>query len=282
MVQHIQSKPRRPRSMTSAPLSHLPCPSPLASTCAVDLLGLPTRAMTFNTALDLVTAWATRPQRRYISTATVYTLMQAREDRAVRSALLDADVVVADGMPLVWMQQGAFPLAERIYGPDILLQVAALTEHRPIRHLYWGSTPDVTARMVANLRARFPALSIAGWHSPPTQALETRPLATTIDYINAQGAHIVWVGLGSPKQDQWMRLYRHHLDAPLLIGVGAAFDFIAGTTPQAPRWMQSRGLEWLFRLMMEPRRLWKRYLLYNPKFIYTLARMRWAGSRWEK
>lgn len=216
-----------------------------------------------------------------VSTCTVYTLMKAREDARVDAALRRADLLVADGMPLVWLQRRrGYPAAERIYGPDLMIRLCAPGDHAPpLRHFLYGGQPGVAERLTERLRQSNPKIEICGSLSPPY-----RPdIATTVDpaaveQINASGANVVWVGLGSPKQDVWMHTYRQHLDAHLLIGVGAAFDFLSGSKPQAPRWMRRSGLEWLFRLVTEPRRLWRRYLIYNARFLYALARKSLTGA----
>jgi len=211
-----------------------------------------------------------------VSTCTVYTLMRACEDVTIRQALQDADLCTADGMPLVWLlhQQG-LPDAERVYGPDILHEMCRCTADLPIRHYFWGSTPETLASLIARLQVLYPGLMICGAHSPPFIPQETVPNPETLRLIRAAQPHIVWVGLGSPRQDVWMQLYRPLLDVPLLVGVGAAFDFVSGRTRQAPRWMQRHGLEWLFRLIQNPRQLARRYLVYNTKFLWRLAQGHW-------
>lgn len=214
-----------------------------------------------------------------VSTCTVYTLMRACEDVTIRQALEDADLCTADGMPLVWLlhQQGHHD-AERVYGPDILHEMCRRTADLPIRHYFWGSTPETLTALIARLQALYPGLTICGVHSPPFIPQETVPDPETLRLIRTAQPHIVWVGLGSPRQDVWMQLYRPLLDVPLLVGVGAAFDFVSGRTRQAPRWMQQHGLEWLFRLAQNPRRLARRYLVYNTKFLWRLTRGHWRDT----
>jgi N-acetylglucosaminyldiphosphoundecaprenol N-acetyl-beta-D-mannosaminyltransferase len=198
--------------------------------------------------------------------------MKARESVRVAQALDRASYCVADGMPLVWWQWLANRPAERIYGPDLLLQLAGTRTTPPLAHYLWGSTPDVTSRLAATLQTRFPQMHISGWHAPPYEPVEALPRPRTIRLLQAQPIDILWVGLGSPRQDVWMSMYRPYLPGSVMIGVGAAFDFLSGTRAQAPRWMQQHGLEWFFRLMTEPRRLWRRYLLYNPLFVGAVLR----------
>jgi N-acetylglucosaminyldiphosphoundecaprenol N-acetyl-beta-D-mannosaminyltransferase len=236
------------------------------------LLDVPTDAQTFDAALETLSAWAAdRDGRRYVCTCPVYTLMMCREQPAVMQAVSGADMVTADGMPIVWLQRRlGQPDAERVYGPDLML---ALCQRVPqARHFFWGGLPGVGERLVERLRARSPALQVAGVYAPPVAPVGSEPDREALARINQSGADVVWVGLGSPKQDVWMALHRPHLNAPLLIGVGAAFDLLSGVKRQAPAWMRRAGLEWAFRLIQEPRRLAKRYLVYNPKFVWLVLR----------
>lgn len=235
------------------------------------LLNVNTDAQRFDEAVTTLTRWARDEMgRRYVCTCPVYTLMMAREQPQVKAAVNGANMVTADGMPIVWLQRrlGA-PFAERVYGPDLLL---ALCAQPSLSHYFWGGLPGVTTQLVEKLRERTPNLQVAGEYAPPIAPIGDTPDNEVINRLNAANADVVWVGLGSPKQDRWMALYRPHLNAPLLIGVGAAFDMLAGVKRQAPRWMQRSGLEWLFRLMQEPGRLGKRYLVYNPKFMVLVLR----------
>jgi len=196
--------------------------------------------------------------------------MQGYERLDVRTALNQADMVIADGMPVVWLlRRHGHQNAERVYGPDVVRALCAQTPHLP--HFFYGGQPGVAETVAQNLSIAHD-ITIAGTYAPPYRPLDTTSDPAIIERLNASGAAIIWVGLGSPKQDLWMQLYRPHLNAALLIGVGAAFDFIAGTKRQAPRWMQRSGLEWAFRLAQEPRRLWRRYVIYNTRFILAVLR----------
>lgn len=231
--------------------------------------------LTFNGAVKMLSVWARDwAQPRYVSTCTAYTAVRGLEDPAIFTALRRADMLTADGMPLVWFQRlRGHRAAERVYGPDVMLKLCELTAGDPaVSHFLWGGLPGVPEALAAELSARFPGIHIAGIFSPPVGEVGTQPDPAVVERLNASGAAVVWVGLGSPKQDLWMALYRPVLTAPLLIGVGAAFDFIAGTKAQAPHWMRRSGLEWLFRLAQEPRRLAKRYLVYNARFVGAAIR----------
>jgi N-acetylglucosaminyldiphosphoundecaprenol N-acetyl-beta-D-mannosaminyltransferase len=174
-------------------------------------------------------------------------------------------------MPLVWLsrRQSRTPV-ERVYGPDLMLALCAKSIEQGYRHYFYGGAPGVPETLGQTLQTRFPGLQVAGDCSPPFRSLTSAEEIQIINHINQTQADIVWVGLGTPKQDLWMAAHRPRLTAPVLIGVGAAFDFHTGRIPQAPRWMQQNGLEWLFRLYQEPRRLWYRYLIYNPLFVLLI------------
>jgi N-acetylglucosaminyldiphosphoundecaprenol N-acetyl-beta-D-mannosaminyltransferase len=211
-------------------------------------------------------------RRDYVCTCPVYTLMAGHERREVRAALNGAAWVTPDGMPVVWALKlrGAREVG-RVYGPDLMLALSAVSAERGYRQFYLGGGPGVAEALAETMRQRYPGLTVAGIYAPPFRKQTADEEAAMVAHINTVNAHIVWVGLGSPKQDLWMARFRPALQAPLLIGVGAAFDFFTGRQAQAPRWMQRAGLEWLFRLAREPRRLWRRYLVYNPKFVLHLA-----------
>ncbi len=237
-----------------------------------NLLGVRVSAFNLPAAVGEMEAAIAEGRRSYACCCPVYTLMQGHERQDVHAALNGADWVTPDGMPVVWALRalGARQV-ERVYGPDLLLALSAVCARRGFSQYYLGGAPGVARDLADRLRARFPGLPVAGTSCPPFRDLTTAEEATSIDEVNASGARVVWVGLGSPKQDLWMARNRPRLTAPLLVGVGAAFDFLTDRQRQAPAWVRANGLEWLFRLAAEPRRLWRRYLLYNPKFTAALA-----------
>jgi len=238
------------------------------------MLDIPTTPQTFDIAVNRILEWCYRddPVAKIVVTCTAYTLMKAYEDPCIQDALHAADMVTADGMPIVWLQKRlGYTHAERIYGPDLLLALCDTN----LRHYFWGGNDGIAPQLVSHLRERYPQLDVAGHYSPPFEPVGKVPQQSVIDRINAAQPDIVWVGLGSPKQDLWAQLYAPHLNAKVIIGVGAAFDFLSLNKPQAPRWMQRNGLEWLFRLINEPRRLGKRYIVYNSKFIGRTLRCYW-------
>ena len=180
-------------------------------------------------------------------------------------------MMFADGMPLVWLGKAAgHESMARVYGPDLLLACCAPVSQKQPRHFFLGSTPDVVDRLIERLRARFPHINICGSNSPPFHALSYAEDQQLVNTINSATPDIVWIGLGTPKQERWMAEHVGRIEAPVMIGIGAAFDFVSGAKRQAPRWMQRYGLEWLFRLASEPQRLGRRYLLNNPAFVWLV------------
>ena len=212
--------------------------------------------------------------RGYLTAAAVNLVMSAREDPETMAAVLGATLAVPDGMPLVWALRAlGHRGATRVYGPDLMLRFCAKAAAEGIpMYLYGGRDEAALELLKERLGERFPGLRIAGGHSPPFRELTPAEEEWVVADIDGSGAQVVWVGTGQPKQERWMLRMRPRLRAPLLVGVGAAFDFHAGLVPQAPRWMQRRGLEWCYRLAREPRRLWRRYARYNPRFVAAFVR----------
>lgn len=237
-----------------------------------NILGVGISALTMRQALEVIDGWIARRERRYVCVATVHSLMEAQRDPALRAILNRSGLTTPDGMPLVWLSRRlGFPQVERVYGPDLLLALAEHGLERGYRHFFYGGAPGVAERLAARLRERFPGIRIAGAYAPPFRPLSPEEDAGVVELINGLQPDIVWVGLGCPKQERWMAEHVERIEAPALIGVGAAFDFLSGAKRQAPRWMQRHGLEWLFRLAQEPGRLWRRYLLDNPRFVLAVA-----------
>jgi N-acetylglucosaminyldiphosphoundecaprenol N-acetyl-beta-D-mannosaminyltransferase len=240
----------------------------------VNVLGVGVSAINLERALSLIDRWVREGDRRYVCVCTVHGVMECQRSESLRGLVNGAGMVTPDGMPLVWLGRRAHPEVDRVYGPDLMLAELERSQVSGHRHFFYGGGPGVAEELATRMRARFPGLSVVGTHSPPFAPLEELCTPATADLINAARPDVVWVGIGSPKQDLWMGRMRPLLEAPVLIGVGAAFDFHTGRVRQAPRWMQRAGLEWLFRLAMEPRRLWRRYALYNSWFLWALALQR--------
>jgi N-acetylglucosaminyldiphosphoundecaprenol N-acetyl-beta-D-mannosaminyltransferase len=208
--------------------------------------------------------------------------MACQEDPALRAAVEASDFTVPDGQPLVWALRAlGHPLEDRVYGPELMDRACARAARNGQRFfLYGGRNQGALVELTRMLRLRHPGLKIVGGYAPPFRELTDAEDEAVALEIHRSGADVVWVGIGVPKQEKWMARMRDRLDTPVLIGVGAAFDFHAGIIPQAPALMQRCGLEWLYRLRQEPRRLWKRYLTYNPRFVlgFALQYMRRRGG----
>ena len=207
--------------------------------------------------------------------------MAAAEDPGLRAALLQSSINVPDGMPLVWaMNLLGESLRTRVYGPELMARACARAARSGERfYLYGGRNQGALVQLALNLRQRYPGIKIVGGYSPPHRPLTDEERSSAIKEINAARPDVVWVGIGVPKQEKWMLDVRPELEAPVLIGVGAAFDFHAGLVPQAPPFLQESGLEWAYRLAHEPRRLWRRYTRYNPRFVHAFARQLVAHRR---
>lgn len=219
-------------------------------------------------------------RRGYVAITNVHSVSEAQNQPDLRRILNEALLATPDGMPLVWTArlQGHTSI-RRVYGPDLLLNLCGHSEATGFTHFFYGGKPGVTDELVRALRLRFPALKIAGTYTPPFRDLEAAERSELQAAIRAAQPDFLWVGIGMPKQERFIAEYLPLLpEAKVLIGVGAAFDFFAGRVRQAPRWMMRLGLEWLFRFSQEPRRLWHRYLVYNPLFILRVA-MQLSGLR---
>jgi N-acetylglucosaminyldiphosphoundecaprenol N-acetyl-beta-D-mannosaminyltransferase len=240
-----------------------------------EVLGVPVSAITMADALDTMDTWIRARTPRYVCVTGVHGVMESQRDEEIRRIHRRAGLVTPDGMPLVWLAHlGGHAHVERVYGPDVMLASCERSIQTGARHFFFGGAPGIADRVAARLSARFPGLSVAGTCCPPFRPVTPEEDEQLIEAINAANPDIVWVGLSTPKQERWMADHVGRLRAPVLVGVGAAFDFHAGVKPQAPRWMQRYGLEWSFRLATEPRRLWKRYLINNPSFVWRVA-MTW-------
>jgi N-acetylglucosaminyldiphosphoundecaprenol N-acetyl-beta-D-mannosaminyltransferase len=234
----------------------------------VEIAGLRVSAIAMPDALAAIEGWIARRDRHFVCVTGVHGVIESRSDPELRAIHDRAGLVTPDGMPLVWMARRlGHPATRRVYGPDLMRILTELSARRGYRQYYFGGGPGLAERLRDTLLARFPNLRVAGLQSPPFGAVPAEEDEAMVAAINAAEPDIVWVGLSTPKQEYWMDRHRARIDAPVLIGVGAAFDFLAGTKRQAPRWMQRSGLEWLFRLAAEPRRLWRRYGLIVPRFL---------------
>jgi len=203
----------------------------------------------------------------------VSTVVDCQSNEEYKNIVNDAGMATPDGMPVAWYGRVRGNRAvSRTYGPDLMLDFCQKSQTKKYKHYFYGASPETSSKLKNRLTALFPSIDIVGSYSPPYTSSYQQEDKKIVDEINNAHPDVVWVGLGSPKQDYWMYHHRDKIDAPVMVGVGAAFDFIAQTKPQAPKWMQKVGLEWLFRLVSEPGRLWRRYLIGNTKFIGYLCR----------
>jgi len=235
------------------------------------ILGQRVDYTTYDKAARQVLEMAHDGQGGYVCISTVHMVMEGHDDPDFRRIVNGADLVTPDGMPLVWgLKLLGIKEAERVYGPSLTPILCGEAARQGVPVGFYGGTDEVLEMMKANLTADYPSLDIAYAYSPPFRPLTEQEDEQVVRDIIASGARVLFVGIGCPKQERWMATHKDRLPMPLL-GVGAAFDFIAGVKPQAPGWMQQAGLEWLFRLMTEPKRLWRRYLYHNPRFLFKLA-----------
>jgi N-acetylglucosaminyldiphosphoundecaprenol N-acetyl-beta-D-mannosaminyltransferase len=220
-----------------------------------------------------IETWILRRETcHFIAVTGMHGVMEAQHDAEFKRVLSSADLVVPDGMPLVWAGRlRGHRLARRVYGPELMLSVCERTALKGVRHFFFGGETGVPEKLAHSLRARFPGLEIIDTYSPPFRPVTHEEDEQMIAAINAAAPDIVWVGLSTPKQEKWMYAHRDRLRVPVLIGVGAAFDINSGMKRQAPIWMREHGMEWFFRLIQEPRRLWRRYIVYGSQFIVCVA-----------
>jgi N-acetylglucosaminyldiphosphoundecaprenol N-acetyl-beta-D-mannosaminyltransferase len=249
-----------------------------------DLLGVPMALIDYAGTMDVMDGMVERRERGYVCAAAVHVVMVARHDRDTAAALGGASLVVPDGRPLVWaLNTLGAGLHDRVYGPELTVRYCRRAAERGRRiWLYGGETPEALAQLERILGERFPGIQVAGGWSPPHRPLTGEEEREVAERINADTPDVVWVGIGAPKQELWMARMRPHLEAPVLAGVGAAFDFIAERKRQAPAWMQRSGLEWLFRLSQDPRRLGPRYARYNPAFVAAFTRQYISERGWRR
>ncbi len=241
----------------------------------VDILGVHVSAINMEMALATFAGWISKGDRQYVCVSGVHGVMESQSDAELMQIHNESGLTTPDGMPLVWC--GRFAGADwmdRVYGPDLMLEVCRASLDEGWSHFFYGAGPGVADRLSEQLKVRFPGLNVVGTHTPPFRPLTPDEELEVVRMIDSAGPDFVWVGLSTPKQERWMNVMRPRLSAPVIVGVGAAFDMHAGHLRQAPRWMQRSGLEWLFRLVMEPKRLWRRYLKANPVFVASIFRRR--------
>jgi len=240
------------------------------------VLDVPVHAVQIPDAISQIKTWIRGGVKgRYIAVTGMHGIAESRRDDTLRSALNSADLVVPDGMPLVWLGRWhGHALKRRVYGPE-LMETFCRETGSTFRHFFYGGESETAGRLANSLRQRY-GIVVAGTYCPPFRLLNEEEQREVASRIEEASADILWVGLSTPKQEKWMHENRSKLDVPVMLGVGAAFDINSGTTRQAPIWMRENGLEWLFRLVTEPKRLWRRYLISIPKAA-ALVLMELAG-----
>lgn len=247
-------------------------PPHVETRCQAPVLGVPVDCLDWPTAIMRICTWAARRESRYVSICDAHSIVRATRDPDHAKHLGGADMVTPDGWPVAWMlRQTASPTQPRVNGPDLMGYLLAEAERQCLGVYFYGTTDATLDRLCQAVQARHPRLVIAGRHSPPFRALTPEEDAEHVAMINASGAHLVMTGLGCPKEDRWMHDHRGRVHA-VMLGIGAGIDFHAGTVSRAPAWMRDHGLEWLYRLSQEPRRLWRRYLVHNSLFVAGAAR----------
>ena len=238
----------------------------------VNILGVHLSAVNLAEAANEIERWLGNDRRTYVTVANVHTVMEAQFDKGLRRINNLAGMCVPDGMPTVWLGRvHGHKNMGRVYGPDLMLELLARSPERGTTHFFYGGKEGVAEELRDRMVARFPGLKVVGTYSPPFRRMTGEEETAFQEMIEPAAPDILWVGLGAPKQERWMAEHVGKLNAKVMIGVGAAFDFHTGRLRQAPHWMQRMGLEWFFRLCVEPQRLWRRYLLLNPLFIWLAA-----------
>lgn len=229
-------------------------------------------ALAWDDAMRQIMTWGAARESRYICICNVHSVVTASRDPEFKRAVNNADMATSDGAPIAWaLRKLGFPAQERINGPDLMWRYLREAERAGQTVFFYGSTRDTLVKLRASIAREFPGLKVAGTCSPPFRELSALEDEDEVEKINRSGANVVFVGLGCPKQEKWMAAHRGRINA-LMIGVGAAFDYHSGTVKRAPLWWQHNGLEWLYRLVSDPKRLMKRYMVTNTLFILGFSR----------
>lgn len=239
----------------------------------VNILGVGISPINLKDATDIINSWIDTNQKEYICVTPAHGIMECQRETELRKIFNRSGLTTPDGMSIVWLLKFlGYKNVSRVYGPDLMEEVCKISsENGQYRHFLYGGDSGVAEKLAESLTKKFPGLNIVGTYSPPFRPLTPEEDKEIIDLLNELSPHIIWIGISTPKQEQWMSSHLEKLNAPILIGVGAAFDFLSGNKSQAPIWIQRSGLEWLFRLASEPKRLWRRYIQY-PLFMILVAR----------
>jgi len=238
----------------------------------IEILGTRIDMVQIPDVIQRIEKWiAEKHDSNYICLANVNTVVESKKNNLLEKAMNSSSLSVCDGMPFVWIGRlKGFNLKRRVYGPELMDKFIEISSNKGYKNYFYGSTDEVCGKLIFNLKKKYRNLEVVGNYSPPFRPLTKEEGREVAENINSSGADVVWVGIGSPKQEIWMHEFKSHIKIPVMVGVGAAFDFFAGTKQQAPKWMRENGFEWLFRLLTEPKRLWKRYLIGNSIFLWLL------------
>ena len=246
----------------------------------VNILGVEVSAVNMAQAIGAISQWIDRNEPHYVCVTPAHGVMEGRNDPELRRVFKESGLTTPDGMSIVWLLHWyGQKHVTRVYGPDLMLSLCKYGLSRGWKHYFYGGASGVPEKLVDNLLKLFPNLQVAGVHSPPFRELTLEEDENITNQIQAKKPEIVWVGISTPKQERWMSQHVNTLKVPVLIGVGAAFDFLSGAKTQAPKWVQRFGMEWLFRLATEPRRLWRRYIHY-PAFVFLAISQRLGFKRY--
>jgi N-acetylglucosaminyldiphosphoundecaprenol N-acetyl-beta-D-mannosaminyltransferase len=248
-------------------------PKQQTSPTSFTVLGVGVNAVQISDVVARMQDWIMqRGSCHSIAVTGMHGIMEAHHDPSFKLILNSSSMVVPDGMPLIWLARlKGNQLRRRVYGPELMTSFCEISVERGYRHFLYGGAPGVAEKLAGELSAQFPGLVIAGTYSPPFRPVTSEEDAEIMRTISAAQPDVLWVGLSTPKQERWMDAHRNLLKIPVLVGVGAAFDIHSGLKKQAPAWMQENGLEWLFRLVQEPKRLWRRYILYGSEFLFLVT-----------
>ena len=237
----------------------------------VNILGVPIAAVNIDEAAVQIEEWIRSGQKMYVTVTGVHGIMESQYEKQVKRIHQSAGMCVPDGMPTVWVGRlYGYRGMDRVYGPDLMLEMMKRSLTKGYTHFFYGGKKGVPELLRNRLLAKFPGLKVVGVLSPPFRPMSAEEEIEFHGLIRAHSPDVIWVGMSTPKQERWMAAHVGKLNTRVMIGVGAAFDFHAGLVRQAPRWMQRISLEWFFRLLTEPGRLWRRYLFNNPKFIWMI------------
>lgn len=246
----------------------------------IDLIGLPVAAIHYKEAVEWISAAALAGDRAYaVEAANTHVAALARHQPSFGDVMAKFDLVCPDGMPLVWLLNQeldkAEKLTDRVYGPTLMLKTIEASDQKPeLKHFFFGGTQNTLDQLTKRFSHDYPHAELAGSYSPPFGTWPEDEFDRICEKIRASGANLVWVGLGCPKQERWIAEHKDQLPPAVYFGIGAAFAFHAGEVKQAPGWIQKAGIEWLYRLCREPRRLFRRYFTYNSLFLWYALRDR--------